>query len=210
MWSAPTDLPILSNASKWWPFVCICDTVTSVMKGKLAMPPIRTFTASTLPAIMSACFLLLPLSAAAEPPTVRFTDVNFTKNEFRNLNARQIHSLLTTEEYALAFTIEGFSRSGSSMVLVMASAQRGRTRRLLRDMCNLTSRADRQARLREEIQWVEDLKENINQSITRLRNRPDNVINRTIIENEEARLLNLQDYRRNLRRWLSHPSIGTS
>jgi len=169
----------------------------------------NAFSANTLPALISVCFLLNPVFTSAEPPKVRFTDVNFTKNEFRNLNDRQLHSILISEEYSDALTIEGFDRS-AHMVLLMAVAQRGRTRALLGDMCRLTSRADRQARLREEIAWVDDLKENINQSITRLKKRPDNVINRTIIDSEEARFTNLDDYRRELRRWLSNPSFGTS
>gem|GEM_PF-1735015 len=147
--------------------------------------------------------------ASPDRPEATFTDVNFTKNEFRRLNERQLHALRNNRDYFNAFTIEGFSRGIAPMILRMATAETGPTRRLLGDMCRLTARADRLRRLQEELDWIRRMNARLTQTLKDLRSKPDNFVNRARREVAEARLESLQEYKKELRKWFRHPSIGT-
>ncbi len=157
-----------------------------------------------------AGLVITPHATFADGSTgvVRFLDLNFTQNEFRSLSDREIRALSRNDEYYDNFTIAGFSRGFAKTVLTMFIMQRGRARRLLRDMSRLTDRADRQRRLREEIEWVNDLKIRINDGLARLAQKPDNAINRAIIQREESQFENLERYKRALQAWLNSPDQG--
>ncbi len=176
------------------------------------MPVIKCLTAPLFRIILSAILLFAlppgPSWADGNSGIVRFTDLNFSQNEFRSLSERELRAILGTDEYYQHFYIDGFSGGWGPEILRMMLAQRGRMRRLMRDMSRLTSHSDRRARLREEIQWVDDLKDNIGDSIARLNQRPDNAINRAIIAGEETRFQKLEKYKMGLRRWVASPEQG--
>jgi len=158
----------------------------------------------------SAIVFVSASGVSADRPAATFTDVNFTKNEFRRLNARQLKALRENRDYFNTFTIGGFSRGVAPMILRMATAEIGPTRRLLGDMCRLSARADRLRRLQEELDWVRRMNARLTQTLKDLRSKPDNFINRTRREAAEARLESLRKYKKELRTWFRHPSVGTS
>jgi len=172
--------------------------------------PIQLPRAFSTLVIVLAVVLASATGVSADRPAATFDNVNFTKSEFRRLNTRQLKALRENRDYFNTFTIGGFSRGVAPMILRMATAEIGPTRRLLGDMCRLTARADRLRRLQEELDWVRRMNARLTQTLKDLRLKPDNFINRTRREAAEARLESLQKYKKELRKWFRHPSIGTS
>jgi len=147
-------------------------------------------------------WLVLVASSARADGPAEILDLDMSQTQFCQLSAREIDSLAGNAQNRDRFTVEGFSpRFARASLTLMMKSQRGRTCRLIRDMSRLTSNSDRRARLDQEIRWAIDLRNNLRNSLSRLKGKQRTTAIGLAIGSESERLAKILNFLGGLNAW---------
>lgn len=135
--------------------------------------------------------------------------LEMSQTEFRSLSKKEIGRLsdrLYNE--GLNFKLDGFSINMSSRIKSMGLWETRSTRRLLKDMSKLKTKAARKKRLTEEIDRMTKLKKLLEDSMERLKGKTSEGAKMAAHE-EWQRWVDVKDYLRHLKVWRRFSDEGT-